>query len=89
MAGIRTRALDRPQSDAAALEALGVEVVRGDLRDPQCLEPAVAGVATIVSTANSIGRRFAGERDLGMQAVDEEGSAALRRSPYRAASVKR
>jgi uncharacterized protein YbjT (DUF2867 family) len=76
-AGIRTRALVRPQSDAAALEALGVEVVRGDLRDRQSLEPAVAGVATIISTANSIGRRFAGERDLSMQAVDDDGYAAL------------
>ena len=50
-AGIHTRALVRPQSDAAALEAQGVEVVRGDLRDRQSLEPAVANVATIVSTA--------------------------------------
>jgi uncharacterized protein YbjT (DUF2867 family) len=76
-AGIRTRALVRPQSDAAALEALGVEVVRGDLRDRESLERAAAGVGTVVSTANSIGRRFAGERDLGMRAVDDEGYAAL------------
>ncbi len=75
--GIQTRALVRPQSDAAALEALGVELVRGDLRDPQSVQHAVAGVATIVSTANSIGRRFAGERDLDMRAVDDEGYAAL------------
>jgi len=74
---IQTRALVRPQSDAAALEALGVELVRGDLRDPQSVQHAVAGVATIVSTANSIGRRFAGERDLDMRAVDDEGYAAL------------
>lgn len=76
-AGIQTRALVRPDSDATALEALGVEVVRADLRDRQSLEPAVAGIATIVSTANSIGRRFAGERNLSMQAVDDEGYAAL------------
>jgi len=75
--GIQTRALVRPQSDAAALQALGVELVRGDLRDPQSVQHAVAGVATIISTANSIGRRFAGERDLDMRAVDDEGYAAL------------
>ncbi len=84
VAGIRTRALVRPQSDAAALEALGVQVVRGDLRDPQSLAPAVAGVATIVSTANSIGRRFAAERDLGMSRCSHAasgGSAAQRYLP--------
>lgn len=76
-AGVPTRALVRPQSDAAALEALGVAVVRGDLRDHRSLGPAVAGVATIISTANSIGRRFAGERNLSMQAVDDDGYSAL------------
>ena len=78
--GIHTRALVRPRSDPTSLEALGVEVVRGDLRDPASLAPAVAGVATIVSTANLIGRRFAGEHDLDMQAVDDEGYPALIRA---------
>ena len=76
-AGIDVRALVRPGTDAAGLEALGVDVVRGNLRSRGSLEPAVAGIATVISTANSIGRRFAGERTLDMRAVDYEGYAAL------------
>jgi uncharacterized protein YbjT (DUF2867 family) len=87
-AAVPTRALVRPQSDAAPLEAMGVEVMRGDLRDPQSLEPAVAGIATIVSTANSIGRRFGGERQLGMQAVDDAGYASLIRAGEKAGAAR-
>jgi uncharacterized protein YbjT (DUF2867 family) len=67
------RALVRPETDSSALEALGIEVVRGDLRDRPSLVPAVAGVETIVSTANAIGRILAGERDLAIQDVDVRG----------------
>jgi uncharacterized protein YbjT (DUF2867 family) len=75
--GIDTRALVRPGHAALDFEASGVEVVRGDLRDRSSLDAAVGGVVTIISTANSIGRRFAGERVLDMRAVDDEGYAAL------------
>ena len=76
-AGIPTRALVRPTTDAGATRALGVEVVSGDLRDPASLARAAAGVGTVITTANTIGRRFAGERSLGMKAVDDLGNAAL------------
>ena len=75
----------RPRSAAADIESLGAQVVRGDLRDPQSLGPAVAGVSTVISTANTIGRRFAGERDLDMLAVDDRGYAALIRAAEDAA----
>src|SRR5436190_23638525 len=83
--GIDTRALVRPGHAALDFEASGVEVVRGDLRDRSSLDAAVAGVGTIISTANSIGRRFAGERGLDMRAVDDEGYAALVRAAEEAA----
>jgi uncharacterized protein YbjT (DUF2867 family) len=69
----RVRALVRPQTDASALEALGIEIVRGDLRDRSSLGPAVAGIDTVVSTANAIGRILAGDRSLAIRDVDETG----------------
>lgn len=41
--GYPVRALVRPASDTASLDGLGVEVVRGDLRDPPSLERALHG----------------------------------------------
>lgn len=76
-AGIPTRALVRPTSDASGTALAGAEVVRGDLRDPASLAGAVTGVTTVITTANSIGRRLTGERSLDMAAVDEAGNAAL------------
>lgn len=51
--GQHVRALVRPATDAAALLDLGVEVVRGDLRQPATLGVAVAGIDTVVTTANA------------------------------------
>lgn len=51
--GQQVRALVRPATDAAALQDVGVEVVRGDLREPGTLGQAVAGVDTVVTTANA------------------------------------
>jgi NADH dehydrogenase len=51
--GQQVRALVRPATDAAALQDAGVEVVRGDLREPATLGPAVAGVDTVITTANA------------------------------------
>jgi uncharacterized protein YbjT (DUF2867 family) len=53
-AGVPVRALVRRTSDpdrVAALNALGVELVRGDLQDPVSLAMACAGVDGVVSTA--------------------------------------
>lgn len=51
--GQRVRALVLPASDAEALLDVGVQVVRGDLREPATLGPAVAGVDTVITTANA------------------------------------
>ena len=51
--GQQVRASVRPATDAAALQDAGVEVARGDLREPGTLGPAVAGVDTVVTTANA------------------------------------
>ena len=74
------RALVRPRSDASALEALGADVVRGDLMDRASLDAAVADVTTVVSTATAMSRMMAGARDLSFDAVDRDGYAALIRA---------
>ncbi len=71
------RALVRPTSNAAALEALGIAVVRADLTDPPSLVPALDGVDTVVTTANAIGRLLAGDRSVSIDAVDRDGNAVL------------
>lgn len=49
--GYRVRALLRPSSDASQVEALGVDVVRGDLRDAAAVQRAVAGCAHVYHLA--------------------------------------
>ena len=53
--GRRVRALVRPGSDPRPLESQGVEVVRGDLTDPDACREAVSGVGTIYHTAAKVG----------------------------------
>ena len=82
--GQQVRALVRPGTDAGGVEAAGVEVVRGDLREPATLGPVLAGVDTVVSTANAITRVLGGSTDLTIKDVDEAGSANLVRAAERA-----
>jgi uncharacterized protein YbjT (DUF2867 family) len=82
------RALVRPQTDASTLEALGAQVVRGDLTDPSSLVPAVTGITTVITTANAIGRLLAGAKDLSIEDVDRRGNEALIRAAE-AAGVQR
>lgn len=49
--GKSVRALVRPASDATALEAKGVQVVRGDMLDRPSLEAAMTGADAAVSSA--------------------------------------
>ena len=49
----------------------------GDLRDPVSLRGAVAGVGTVISTANSVSRVLAGDGDLSIRDVDDRGYANL------------
>ena len=85
--GREVRALVRPATDATTLENLGVEIVRGDLRDPASLDAPLAGVDTVVTTANAIGRLLAGPTDLSITAVDRDGNANLVRAAERAGPV--
>lgn len=78
--GRTVRALVRPTTDAGALEALGVEVVRGDLRDPASLAPALSGVDVVVTTANALARSLAGDKELTVRDVDVEGNQHLVRA---------
>ncbi|RME72006.1 MAG: NAD-dependent epimerase/dehydratase family protein [Chloroflexi bacterium] len=49
--GYRVRALARPTSDTAFLEALGVSIVHGDVTDPQATRRAAAGCRYVVHAA--------------------------------------
>jgi NADH dehydrogenase len=71
------KGLVRPTSAAdrrAALDALGVELVEGDLKDRASLDRACAGVQAVVSTASSTFSRQEGDA---IETVDERGQIAL------------
>jgi uncharacterized protein YbjT (DUF2867 family) len=82
------RALVRPQTDATRLEALGAEVVRGDLTDRPSLPAALSGVPTVITTANAITRILGGATDMTIDAVDRQGNESLIRAAE-AAGVRR
>jgi uncharacterized protein YbjT (DUF2867 family) len=86
--GVPFRALVRPATDAGALDGLASEIVRGDFRDAASLSPALAGIVTVVSTVNAIGRLLDGARDLSIRDVDDLGYANLTRAAE-AAGVER
>src|SRR5262249_10210071 len=70
--GVDVRCLVR---DGTQIE--GVELVRGDLRDPASLRRACEGVDTVITTASAIVRRLAGARDASIREVDETGTLSL------------
>jgi uncharacterized protein YbjT (DUF2867 family) len=77
-AGVDLRVVVRPGRDGQALSALGAQLCTGDLRDPASLSAACAGIDTVVTTANVIGRHLKGDREVGSIAdVDRAGNAAL------------
>jgi nucleoside-diphosphate-sugar epimerase len=53
--GEHVRALARPGSSTAFLEALAVEVVRGDLTDPRACAAAVEGIRSVFHCAAKVG----------------------------------
>ena len=55
--GEAVRALVRPGSLAADLEAAGADLVGGDLRDPGSLGRACRGAEVVVTTANAASPR--------------------------------
>lgn len=81
------RALVRTTSDAAkksALQALGIELVEGDLKDAASLAAACQGVQAIISTASATISRQLGDS---LQSVDRDGQINLINAA-RAAGVK-
>jgi NADH dehydrogenase len=74
---VPVRALVRPGTDASDLEAAGVAVVRGDLRDAASLAPALSGVETVLTTANAISRILSGAKDVTIAGVDGIGNQNL------------
>ncbi len=75
--GRPVRGLVRSTSDPAAvarLESLGVEVVRGDLRDRVSLDAACAGVSTVISTATVTRSR---QPDESIESTDQDGQVNL------------
>jgi NADH dehydrogenase len=72
-AGQPVRALVRDAGAAAALATAGAEPVRGDLTDAASLRVALAGVHTVITTANSARRAGADT----VESVDRAGNHAL------------
>lgn len=75
--GAQVRCLVRPGTDGSALRELGVELVAGDLTDPDSLVAACQGAQTVVASATAIGRVLAGARRPSIHEVDEVGMASL------------
>ena len=71
--GKRVRILVRSGSSPDTLLAAGAQPVTGDLKDPQSLTAACAGVDAVITTANSMGR---GGGDT-VESVDRVGNANL------------
>ena len=75
--GRPVRALVRTTTDpgkVAALDGLGVEVVRGDLRDRASLDQACAACDAVISTVTMIGSGRPGDS---FETVDEQGTLQL------------
>ncbi|MCD4853441.1 SDR family oxidoreductase [Arthrobacter sp. AK01] len=70
--GKKVRALVRPKSNAAKLEAKGVEIARGDMLDAASLIAAMTGVSAVVSTAAGYTRN-----DKNAKAIDTYGNSNL------------
>ena len=70
--GKKVRALVRPTSNAAKLEAKGVEIARGDMLDAASLISAMTGVSAAISTAAGYTRN-----DKNAKAIDTFGNSNL------------
>lgn len=75
-------ALVRPASDASALESLGVEVVRGDVRDQRAVELAVADCQIVYHLARP--KLSAALSNAALHSINVEGTANVARGAARA-----
>jgi uncharacterized protein YbjT (DUF2867 family) len=76
-AGRKAKALVRPSSDPAkvnALHQLGVEISEGDLKYPASIKKAMDGVGSVISTASSTFSRQEGDS---IESVDNNGQLNL------------
>jgi len=76
-AGQEVCCLVRQNTDDSQLQAIGAEIVRGDLLEPATLTSACKGVETVVATATAMSRRLQGSSQAGMRDIDEVGMAHL------------
>jgi uncharacterized protein YbjT (DUF2867 family) len=78
--GKNVRALVRPGSDATALEATSVRILRGDMLDPASLDLAMAGVDAVVTSAAG----YTGHTEGDTADIDIIGNANLAEAAQRA-----
>src|SRR4051812_5514102 len=71
--GRDVRVFTRDPERARHLEGVAAEIVRGDVRDRTSIEPALAGVAIVVSAVHG----FAGTGRVTPATVDRAGNANL------------
>ena len=71
--GLEVRVLTRDRSRAAHLSGTGVEIVEGDVRDPESVRRAMAGAQTVVSAIQG----FAGTKDGSPVTIDRNGNRNL------------
>jgi NADH dehydrogenase len=71
--GHAVRVLTRDPARAQHLTKLGVEVIRGDVRDPASVERALRGAGTVISAVHG----FAGPGGVSPATVDRAGNANL------------
>ena len=84
--GVPVRALHRPSSDVSFLEAIGCDLVEGDVRDgAEALAPAMAGCDALVHAASLVYADLPWAR---VRAVNVEGTEAVFRAGV-AAGVRR
>ncbi|TQJ41871.1 uncharacterized protein YbjT (DUF2867 family) [Arthrobacter sp. SLBN-112] len=76
-AGHKVRCLVRQNTDVAQLQAIGAEIIRGDLIDPATLAPACKGVDTVIATATAMSRRLQGSSQGSIRDVDQVGMEHL------------
>lgn len=74
--GRTVRVLTRDPARAQHLEGAGVEIVRGDVRDPAAVERAMVGVRTVISAIQG----FSGTGNDNPQTVDGQGNSNLIRA---------
>jgi nucleoside-diphosphate-sugar epimerase len=78
--GVPVRALVRPARDASVLEAMGVQITRGDATDALALRSAAEGCGTVFHLAASRGPQKLSRRsylELNLRGAEAVGQAAL------------